>query len=527
MSTIIFEPLLAPQFHASIIGGPPSDVVIAAESASNNVFAVERPAGVIARSAAHASILGSPPRDLVSSGDVGGNRVFGIVAADQVYSTSIAIEPTVNYVWGVPSLPGVVSSGHMTFHGSVLGGPAKDWVRADNYIVNGVMAVAAPDRVYSSELIDYVGGVFILLTPGFLYAEGSTFDLPMGLDIGAVSDSASSTLTIQARDRAVVVARPTSSLSGTSAIADSALAREAADLVIWLIAEAEVVAEDSASAYLDMLLSAVDTALVTGAATSQFSAMLAVALLAEVHDAAVPLLDASVEETMAALDEAAIARVALVLEAMSAALATDEATNAISMTALALSDAGASDDVGSSLEALAAAFDAGSVLGIARFGADIFAMYAMTLDGALVSEYDVQVNSQATIGGRVYAATPNGLFLMEGDDDAGAPIVARLRKGWTSLGTLFKKQVANAYLGYTSDGQIRLKVSTTDNTNAEAHSVVYAVNKVAKRTVAENRIDMAKGRHSVYWDFEIGNVLGSDFELDVIKVWRLALNRRK
>ena len=51
--------------------------------------------------------------------------------------------------------------------------------------------------------------------------------------------------------------------------------------------------------------------------------------------------------------------------------------------------------------------------------------------------------------------------------------------------------------------------------------------KYTKRTIAENRIDMAKGRHSVYWDFEIGNVMGSDFELNVIKVWRLALNRRK
>ena len=149
------------------------------------------------------------------------------------------------------------------------------------------------------------------------------------------------------------------------------------------------------------------------------------------------------------------------------------------------------------------------------------------LGGASTAASDLQVNSQATIGGRTYAATPDGLFLLEGDDDDGAPIVARLRKGWTSLGTQFKKQVANAYLGYTSDGQIRLKVSTTDNTNAEGHSVVYAVNKVAKRTIAENRIDMAKGRHSVYWDFEIGNVMGSDFELNVIKVWRLALNRRK
>lgn len=526
MSTIIFEPLV-PEFHGSVLCAAAPDWVIAADALPNSVVAIDGRVGVRAESFAHADVLCAPPAPWVVSSDVAVTFVFGVAALDSVYSSSIAVEPTVNVGWGISGLESVVSEGSLVFHGTILGYAARDLVSSSDYITNGVFALAPSDGVQSYQVPDYVGEVFIQMTPGYLYVHGSAFDLPMGLASGNVVGTVDSDLTVQAFERPRVRATLSSSLTGVSTANEVVRPHDAADVLLWLIAEAEAAASDSAEMYLDMLLEAADIALVLGLSTSQFNAMLTVAVLAEAHDAAAPIIDAAVEDALAALDDAAINRIALVLEAMSTALIVDEAQGSVSLSLFAFDEAALTDETASSLEAVAAALDSGQLVGIARFGADVYAMYAMTLSGALVSEYDLQVNSQATIGGRTYAATPDGLFLLEGDDDDGAPIVARLRKGWTSLGTQFKKQVANAYLGYTSDGQIRLKVSTTDNTNAEGHSVVYAVNKVAKRTIAENRIDMAKGRHSVYWDFEIGNVMGSDFELNVIKVWRLALNRRK
>jgi hypothetical protein len=90
---------------------------------------------------------------------------------------------------------------------------------------------------------------------------------------------------------------------------------------------------------------------------------------------------------------------------------------------------------------------------------------------------------------------------------------------------LLKKQVSSAYVGLTSDGTMLQKASTTED--GVKRTRVYKLNPVARDTVRNGRISMAKGRHSVYWNFELANSEGCDFELDVIKVWRLPLNRRK
>jgi hypothetical protein len=55
----------------------------------------------------------------------------------------------------------------------------------------------------------------------------------------------------------------------------------------------------------------------------------------------------------------------------------------------------------------------------------------------------------------------------------------------------------------------------------------YALNAVQKDVASDNRFSIAKGVHSVYWQFELANYEGSDFELENLKLWRLVLSRRK
>lgn len=133
-------------------------------------------------------------------------------------------------------------------------------------------------------------------------------------------------------------------------------------------------------------------------------------------------------------------------------------------------------------------------------------------------------NSYAEIDGHHYAAGPTGIVELGGDDDDGEAIAARLRTGLSNLGTGRMKRVESAYLGYTTDGQIGLAVTITSPTGEKAEHR-YLMRVQPAQAMREGRVKVGRGLKSVFWQLEVHNVDGADFELHDLQLLPMILDR--
>lgn len=141
-----------------------------------------------------------------------------------------------------------------------------------------------------------------------------------------------------------------------------------------------------------------------------------------------------------------------------------------------------------------------------------------------ISEYsNYPFNSFARLGNTYLGATELGIYALEGDDDAGTSIDSVIRTGLLDFGKGVKKRIPSAYLGYTADGRLILKLSVTDSGDKKEYW--YELDQSRNAPVVE-RIKSGKGLKSVYWQFEIINADGIDFELDMVKLYTVLLDRR-
>lgn len=135
-------------------------------------------------------------------------------------------------------------------------------------------------------------------------------------------------------------------------------------------------------------------------------------------------------------------------------------------------------------------------------------------------------NSFARVGGVYYGACSTGLRRLEGNDDTGDKIQARIRIGLSALGTRLLKRVPDAFIGYTSDGTLLLRVITVGEATGEKEASTYKLAPRPASVVRENRFQIGRGLKSVDWDFEIENVDGADFDIASIEFRPLVLSRR-
>ena len=140
---------------------------------------------------------------------------------------------------------------------------------------------------------------------------------------------------------------------------------------------------------------------------------------------------------------------------------------------------------------------------------------------ALTQYSNYAFNSFAKFNGVFLGASDAGVFELNGADDAGTGISAIARTGTTTFGTSHQKRVDRAYIGYRADGELRLRVITNETV---AHD--YAVNYRAISGIHGARVPIGKGLKSRYWQFELQNVGGADFEVDEIEIKPIVLRRR-
>lgn len=151
-----------------------------------------------------------------------------------------------------------------------------------------------------------------------------------------------------------------------------------------------------------------------------------------------------------------------------------------------------------------------------------FSTIVMHTESMALSTYDnYNFNSFAKFNGVYLGANGSGIFALSGATDDGALINAAARVGITDFGTSHLKRVDRMYVGYRTDGDMVLRVFTDETTSRD-----YLLTSTGKTGMHGNHVRIGKGLAARYWQFEIQNRFGSDFEMNMIEVKPTVLRRR-
>ena len=147
-------------------------------------------------------------------------------------------------------------------------------------------------------------------------------------------------------------------------------------------------------------------------------------------------------------------------------------------------------------------------------------VWVVNLDTNAASQYDgYAFNSFITRDGRQYGVADDGIYLLEGDDDAGDAIQAVAELGLSNLGDSRHKSVPSIYLGVASAGKMLVKVV------ADGAEYVYEA-RSSSTDLKNHRIDTGRGLKGTNWTFTVLNKNGCDFDLAEVEFLPLVTKRR-
>lgn len=140
-----------------------------------------------------------------------------------------------------------------------------------------------------------------------------------------------------------------------------------------------------------------------------------------------------------------------------------------------------------------------------------------TRTGAVTEYENFAFNSFASLGGHYLGASANGLYALDGEDDAGTPTIAHLRSGYAQFGGSRYTSFKAAYLGLRGGGDIYLKLDTGDGKSYTYKAVVQGQQST--------KVRLGKGLRARYFAFELITE-GQDFDLDTIEFVPIVAQRR-
>lgn len=127
--------------------------------------------------------------------------------------------------------------------------------------------------------------------------------------------------------------------------------------------------------------------------------------------------------------------------------------------------------------------------------------------------------SMARHKGKFYGLKADGLHRMGGAKDAGVNINAFVSLPKTNFGSPQLKRIPYAYFGMASEGTMLLRVI------ANGKEYIYKARNPSSELV-EQRFDIGKGLKANYFQFELMNQDGEDFDLDTAKFMPVVLERK-
>lgn len=150
-----------------------------------------------------------------------------------------------------------------------------------------------------------------------------------------------------------------------------------------------------------------------------------------------------------------------------------------------------------------------------------YSTWAVNTRTGAVTEYDnFTFNSFARQGARWLGASSDGLYQLDGPDDDGANIVARLKSGTLAFGGSQATSLKGIYLGMRVNDDARdflLRIET-----GGGKTLIY---KLQPKNMATTKVNIAKGLRTRYLSFELITP-GADWDLDVVEFVPIISNRR-
>lgn len=133
---------------------------------------------------------------------------------------------------------------------------------------------------------------------------------------------------------------------------------------------------------------------------------------------------------------------------------------------------------------------------------------------------DFNFTSMASSNMGDFAIGPDGVYMLEDSAENTNIVSAYIDTGSMDFETGFLKNVNRVYLGLTADGKMGLK-TITDQEVERWYELMPE-----DSGMHQNRVKLHKGVKSMYWQFRIHNIDGSDFELESLRMPPIILNRR-
>lgn len=146
-------------------------------------------------------------------------------------------------------------------------------------------------------------------------------------------------------------------------------------------------------------------------------------------------------------------------------------------------------------------------------------MHTETL--SLTTYENYPFNSFAKLNGVFLGASEDGIFALSGPDDAGAPIEGYARVGISDFATSFLKRIDRIYIGYRSQGNMIVRIYTDETVMRD-----YLLDPTRERGLHGDHVRLGKGLLARYYQFEVRNMDGADFDLDCIELKPIKLQRR-
>jgi hypothetical protein len=143
----------------------------------------------------------------------------------------------------------------------------------------------------------------------------------------------------------------------------------------------------------------------------------------------------------------------------------------------------------------------------ARPGETVTCYVLNTETGALSQYTNFSFNSFCEFKGHNLAASPTGIYLLEGESDDGIDIDASFSPGINDFESPQGKRMLNAYVMFKGDGQCYLKVTGDDGIQYD-----YLLESVGERTKTV-KAKIGKGMKGRSFETEIANISGTDFEI--------------
>jgi hypothetical protein len=151
---------------------------------------------------------------------------------------------------------------------------------------------------------------------------------------------------------------------------------------------------------------------------------------------------------------------------------------------------------------------------------DLFETWVVNMDTKASTRYEqFDFNSFAFVDGHYFGAQQDGVYLLEGDDDHGDPIRASINFGLQNFGTSLMKHVPDVYVGVASDGRLVLKVKS------DAETYFYTQRDASEFTRTQ-RFDLGRGLRNSFFEFELFNQDGGDFDMESIEFVVVTMSRR-